>query len=148
MTTPTLAAPYTSATELGQARSDIEALVCGMPGGDPDQMGFEHPWEIRAFAMAVAAHRHLEFDWSAFQQSLIASIRAWETANADTGEVPWSYYQHWLTALEAVLADAGQLSQADLEVHIEQVLALPPNRNHHEAHAEPIAIDPARFVPA
>lgn len=150
MTTPTLPAPYTSATELGRARGDIEALVCGLPGGDPDQMGFEHPWEIRAFAMAVAAHRHLEFDWSAFQQSLIASIQAWETATADTGtgEVPWSYYQHWVTALEAVLADAGQLSQADLEVHTEKVLALPPNRNHHEAHTEPIAIDPARFVPA
>lgn len=148
MTTPTLPAPYTSATELGQARGDIEALVCGMPGGDPDQMGFQHPWEIRAFAMAVAAHHHLKFDWSAFQQSLIASIQAWETANADSGEVPWSYYQHWVTALEAVLADAGQLSQADLEVHTENVLALPPNRNHHEAHTEPIAIDPARFVPA
>jgi nitrile hydratase accessory protein len=148
MSTTTLPAPYTSATELGQARGDIEALVCGMPGGDPDQMGFEHPWEIRAFAMAVAAHRHLEFDWSAFQQSLIASIQAWETASAGTGEVPWSYYQHWVTALEAVLADAGQLSQADLEVHTENVLALPPNRNHHEAHTEPIAIDPARFVPA
>jgi nitrile hydratase accessory protein len=148
MTTPTLPAPYTSATDLGQARDDIEALVCGMPGGDPDQLGFQHPWEIRAFAMAVAAHRHLELDWSAFQQSLIASIQAWETANADTGEVPWSYYQHWVTALEAVLADTGQLSQADLETNTENVLALPPNRNHHEAHTEPIAIDPARFVHA
>jgi nitrile hydratase len=148
MTTTTLAAPYTSATELGQVRSDIEALVCGMPGGDPDQMGFEHPWEIRAFAMAVAAQRHLEFDWSAFQQSLIASIQAWETANADTGEVPWSYYQHWVTALEAVLADAGQLSQAELDSQTQDVLSVPPNRNHHEAHTEPIAIDPARPVPA
>lgn len=148
MTTPTLPAPYTSATELGRARGDIEALVCGLPGGDPDQMGFEHPWEIRAFAMAVAAHRHLEFDWSAFQQSLIASIQAWETANDDASKASWSYYQHWVTALEAVLADAGRLSQADLEVHTEKVLALPPNRNHHEAHTEPIAIDPARFVPA
>jgi nitrile hydratase accessory protein len=148
MTTTTLPAPHTSAAELGQTRRDLEALVCDMPGGDPDQMGFEHPWEIRAFAMAVAAHHHLKFDWSAFQTSLIASIQDWETTSTDAAEVPWSYYQHWVTALEAVLANAGQLSLADLEVHTENVLALPPNRNHHEAHTEPIAIDPARPVPA
>ena len=148
MTTTTLPSPHTSEAELDQARRDLEALVCGMPGGDPDQMGFEHPWEIRAFAMAVAAHHHLEFDWSAFQTSLIASIQAWETTDADTAEVPWSYYQHWVTALEAVLADAGRLSPADLEVHTANVLALPPSRNHHEAHTEPIAIDPACHVPA
>jgi nitrile hydratase accessory protein len=148
MSSPTLPAPYTSSAELGQARRDLEELVCGIPGGDPDQMGFQHPWEIRAFAMAVAAHRQLKFDWSEFQQSLILSIQAWETTNSDTGEVPWSYYQHWVTALEAVLANAGLLSQADLNLHTEHVLALPPNRNHHEAHTEPIAIDPARPVPA
>jgi nitrile hydratase accessory protein len=148
MATPTLPAPHTSAAELSQARRDIEQLVCGIPGGDPDQMGFQHPWEIRAFAMAVTAHRQLKFDWSEFQKSLIVSIQDWESANADTGEVPWSYYQHWVTALEAVLANAGVLTHADLDEHTVDVLALPPNRNHHEAHTEPIAIDPAHSVSA
>lgn len=148
MTTTTLPAPYTRAAELSQARRDTEQLVCGMPGGDPDQLGFERPWEIRAFAMAVAAHHHLKFDWAAFQASLIASIQGWETATAGTGQIPWSYYQHWVTALEAVLSDAGLLSQAELDSQTQDVLSVPPNRNHHEAHTEPIAIDPARPVPA
>jgi nitrile hydratase accessory protein len=110
-------------------------------------MGFQHPWEIRAFAMAVTAHRQLTFDWAEFQKCLIVSIQDWEI-NADTGEIPWSYYQHWVTALEAVLANAGLLKQADLDVQTDGVLALPPNRNHHEAHTEPIAIDPAHPVSA
>ena len=148
MTTRTLPAPYTSAAELGQARRDLEDLVCGIPGGDPNEMGFEHPWEIRAFAMAVAAHQHLKFDWAEFQKSLIASIQDWETTNADTGQIPWSYYQHWVTALEAVLSNASLLSQAELDSQTHDVLSIPANRNHHEAHTEPIAIDPASSVPA
>lgn len=148
MTSTTLPAPYIGPEELGQARREVEDLVCGIPGGDPEQMGFQHPWEIRAFAMAVAAHHQLKFDWSEFQGSLIASIQDWETTHGNTGEVAWSYYQHWVTALEAVLADADLLAQADLDVQADHVLALPPNRNHHEAHTEPIAVDPARPVPA
>jgi nitrile hydratase accessory protein len=148
MTTPTLPAPYPDTAELGRARREVENLVCGMPGGDPDQLGFQHPWEIRAFAMAVAAHHQLGFDWSRFQTSLVASIQDWESSSDDPGEIPWSYYQHWVTALEAVLINAGLLSPADLDLQTKGVLALPPNRNHHAAHTAPIAIDPARPVPA
>ncbi len=142
----TLPSPGSSAAELGEARREIENLVCGMPGGDPDQMGFQHPWEIRAFAMAVAAHQELKFDWSEFQKALIASIQDWQTANPDAGESPWSYYQHWVAALEAVLADAGLLSRTEVDLQTQELLALPPNRNHHEAHTEPIAVDLARTV--
>ncbi|VVJ17466.1 nitrile hydratase b-subunit() [Amycolatopsis camponoti] len=138
--TTTLPAPYSSAAALGETRREVEQLVCGMPGGDP---GFEHPWEIRAFAMAVTAHRRLGFDWSEFQGALIASIQDWESSDA-----PWSYYRHWVSALEVVMAKAGVLDAAALDVQTEEVLALPANRNHHEAHTEPIAVDPARTVPA
>ena len=137
--TTTLPAPYPSAAALGEARREVEHLVCGMPGGDPS---FDHPWEIRAFAMAVAAHRRLGFDWSEFQGALIASIQDWERAEA-ASESPWSYYEHWVSALEVVLAKAGVLDAADLDVQTKEVLALPANRNHHEAHTEPIAVDPA-----
>ena len=41
------------ATELGDARRRVEALVSELPGAE--QRPFEHPWELRAFAMAVAA---------------------------------------------------------------------------------------------
>lgn len=124
------------ATELGDARRRVEALV-----GPDGQRSFEHPWELRAFAMAVAAYHNGQYEWSEFQLSLIDSIKRWET---DGGTEPWSYYEHWLEALETVLAGNGALSDALLDEQTRAVLATPRNANHHEAHREPVAVDPAR----
>lgn len=140
-----LPAPYADPEDLVAARSRITDLVCDLPEASPEQLSFEHPWEIRAFAMAVSAHRELGFDWTDFQQALITSIGGWEerTGTSDRG---WSYYEHWLAALESVLAGLGLLSTDELSRQTRDVLAVPANRNHHEAHAEPIAVDPARLV--
>jgi nitrile hydratase accessory protein len=128
------------ATELGDARRRVEALVRDLPGGGEDDRMFNEPWELRAFAMAVAAYHDGKYEWSEFQLSLIQAIRQWEAGAS--GE-PWSYYEHWLTALETVLAGSGLLSEADLDDRTRTVLATPRNANHHEAHREPVAIDPA-----
>lgn len=132
------------ATELGDARRRVESLVCELPGGDAGR-SFEHPWELRAFAMAVAAHHNGHYEWSEFQLSLIDSIRRWE---ADGGSEPWSYYEHWLGALETVLAGNGVLSDAALDERTRSVLAVPRSADHHEAHREPVAVDPARQAAA
>lgn len=145
-TTATLAGPRTGAADLESARRGIESLVCGMPG-DPSQVGFEHPWEIRAFAMAVTAHKELRFDWSEFQAALTTSIQSWES-DQSSSDSSWSYYQHWVAALESLIVRRGLLAETELDKQTQDVLAQPPNRNHHEAHTEPIAIDPARPVPA
>ena len=42
-----------------------------------------------------------------------------------------------------MLAGNGLLSEADLDERTRTVLATPRNANHHEAHREPVAIDPA-----
>ena len=128
------------ATELGDARRRVEALVSELPGGSGDR-AFDQPWEVRAFAMAVAAYHAGQYEWSEFQLSLIDSIRKWE---AGDGAEPWSYYEHWLTALETVLAGNGALSDAALDERTKAVLATPRNANHHEAHRDPVAVDPAR----
>ena len=125
------------ATELGDARRRVEALVETLPGGE---RSFDHPWELRAFAIAVAAYHEGQYEWSEFQLSLIKSIKQWEAGSA--GE-PWSYYEHWLTALETVLADNGVLSGASLDDRTREALAVPRNANHHEAHREPVAVSPA-----
>jgi nitrile hydratase accessory protein len=128
------------ATELGDARRRVEALVATLPGAAGEQ-SFDQPWEVRAFAMAVAAYHAGQYEWSEFQLSLIDSIRRWE---AEGGTEPWSYYEHWLTALETVLAGSGALSDAALDDRTKAVLTTPLNTGHHEAHREPVAIDPAR----
>jgi nitrile hydratase accessory protein len=128
-------------TELGDARRRVEELVCDLPGATGER-SFEHPWELRAFAMAVAAYHNGNYEWSEFQLSLIEAIQGWE--EDEDGTNPWSYYEHWLTALENVLAGQGLLSGAALDEQTRQVLSTPRNANHHEAHREPVAIDPAR----
>jgi nitrile hydratase accessory protein len=129
------------ATELGDARRRVEALVSDLPVAAGSERSFEQPWELRAFAMAVAAYNAGQYEWSEFQLSLVDSIKKWE---AEGGPEPWSYYEHWLTALETVLAGNGALSDAALDDRTKAVLATPRNVNHHEAHREPVAIDPRR----
>jgi nitrile hydratase accessory protein len=97
------------ATELGDARRRIEALVSELPRAE--ERPFEHPWQLRAFAIAVAAYHNGQYEWSEFQLSLIEAIKQWEQGD---GSEPWSYYEHWLTALETMLAGSGALSEAAL----------------------------------
>jgi nitrile hydratase accessory protein len=125
-------------------RAAVEQLVCGLPGGRPGEMSFDKPWEIRAFALAVAAHQAGEYLWPQFQGALIDSIRTWESDHPQLQHETWSYYEHWVVALEEVLTEAGLVSSGELDARTETVLATPANRDHHEAHTEPIAIDPAR----
>jgi nitrile hydratase accessory protein len=127
------------ATELGDARRRVESLLADLPG--PGQRAFDQPWELRAFAMAVAAYHNGQYEWSEFQLSLISSIKAWE---ADGGAEPGSYYEHWLQALETVLAGNGLLSHAALDERTRAVLATPRTANHHAARPTPVAVDPAR----
>lgn len=128
------------ATEVGDARRRVEALVCDLPGPDAgmDERAFSSPWELRAFAMAVAAYHAGQYEWSEFQLSLIQSIKRWEQGE---GGEPWSYYEHWLNALESVLAGNGLLSDAVLDEATRTVLANPPH--HQKPHREPVAVDPA-----
>lgn len=128
-------------TELGDTRRRIEKLVCNMPGGDSASRAFDEPWELRAFAMAVAAYHEGHYEWSEFQLSLTESIRAWELG---IGTEPWSYYEHWLNALETVLSAHGALSDPmALDERTRDVLSTPRNANHHQAHREPVAVSPA-----
>lgn len=129
----------TDATELGDTRRRVEALVRDLPPAAEDR-AFEHPWELRAFALAVAAYQNGQYEWSEFQLSLAQAVKRWEDAEAPP---PWAYYERWLEALETVLAGNGALSDADLDDRTKATLAVPKTANHHEAHREPVAIDPA-----
>ena len=136
--------PTREGTEIGDARRRVQSLIADTPGGPGgDDQAFREPWELRAFALAVAAYHAGQYEWSEFQLSLIASIRRWEADGAQEGDEPWSYYEHWLTALETVLAGNGLLSEAHLDERTRTVLATPRNTGHHKAHREPVAVDPA-----
>ena len=128
------------ATEIGDARRRIENLVCGLPRS-AGSLAFDEPWELRAFAMAVAAYNEGHYEWSEFQLSLIDSIKRWEDDGSDG---PWRYYEHWLNALESVLGASGALSDSlALDERTRQVLATPRDANHQHAHRQPVAVSPA-----
>lgn len=124
-----------------EQRREVEDLVCGVPGGRSGELAFNEPWEIRAFALAVSAHKEGRFEWTDFQGALIESIKGWEERVENLDDPSWSYYQHWVSALEKVL---DKVDVPTLEARTRDVLATPPNRNHHKAELDPIAIDPAR----
>jgi nitrile hydratase len=75
---------------------------------------FQAPWEGEAFAMAVALCGGGIYPWSDFQGHLIAAI-----ATADGKQLPPetqpTYYEHWLTALEALLIEKRLLSKARID---------------------------------
>lgn len=124
-----------------EQRRGLDKLVGDLPGRSGD-LAFDEPWELRAFALVVAAHEAGGYAWPEFQEALIASIRKWEDSADDAG-TSWSYYQHWVHALETVLGGRGKVDQDTVDVRTCEVLDAPKNGNHHEPHYEPVAVDPA-----
>ena len=79
---------------------DIEGAA--VPPRSNGELVFAEPWESRAFAMAVALCEAGVFTWREFQEALIARIERQHDTSTD-----WCYYEHWLGALEDVLARRG-----------------------------------------
>ena len=71
-----------------------------------DEPVFNEPWEAQAFAMAVNLHQHGAFEWDEWADFLSKEIHS----GADR-----SYYQHWLSALEKIVAAKSITSLSDLD---------------------------------
>ena len=72
---------------------------------DADGPVFREPWEAQAFAMALALHERKMFTWTEWAATLADEIkRAQAAGDPDTGE---TYYRHWLSALERLVAEKG-----------------------------------------
>jgi nitrile hydratase accessory protein len=96
------------------------------------ELVFTEPWESRAFGMAVSLHEVGLFTWPQFQAALIAHIAAWEAAPA--ADKQWSYYQHWLAALEDVLADSGTVHADDVTTRAHTLAERPSGHDHPHPH--------------
>ena len=99
---------------------DLDADENSAPPRANGELVFAEPWESRAFGMAVTLCEAGVFTWPQFQAALIARITRWEAAPAESAH--WDYYQHWLGALEDVLAMLGQREPA-LRGHIAAVMS-------------------------
>lgn len=71
---------------------------------------FEAPWQAQAFALVVHLHERGAFEWSEWAAALGAEIH---------GPIARDYYEHWLVALEKLVAEKSLSSAADLSARKE-----------------------------
>jgi nitrile hydratase accessory protein len=84
--------------------SELEAALCKVAPLPRDDSGplFAAPWQAQAFAMTLHLHARGLFTWTQWAEALGAEIRA--AGPADDGS---RYYEHWLAALEKMVAASG-----------------------------------------
>jgi nitrile hydratase accessory protein len=108
-------------------------LAVDGPAAPPRSNGellFTEPWQSRAFGMAVTLYESGLFTWPQFQAALVARIRAWERGRPD--DECWDYYQHWLGALEDVLADDGTVFADEITTRARVLARRPAGHDHRD----------------
>ena len=72
---------------------------------DNDGPVFREPWQAQAFAMTLTLYQRGLFTWNEWATALGSEIkRAQAAGDPDSGE---TYYLHWLSALEKLVAEKG-----------------------------------------
>ena len=102
-----------------------------MPAG-LDEPVFSEPWQAEAFAMTVALHGAGLFSWSEWAEVLSAEVKA-PGAAADGHD----YYEHWLRALEKLLAEKG-IAPAE---EVDRFAAAWERAAHATPHGQPILLE-------
>jgi nitrile hydratase accessory protein len=108
-----------------------------LPASKPDAPVFAEPWQAQAFALTVALHERGLFTWSEWAAELSRQV-----ARPGAAQDGSDYYQHWLTALEALIAEKG-LAEAKT---IDALAASWRRAAHATPHGQPILLenDPER----
>jgi nitrile hydratase accessory protein len=130
--------------DLAERRS-IERLLAGLPGAgaipkSEGELAFEAPWQIRALALAIAAHDQGRFPWSEFQSRLVAAIRDWEETPAEQRS-EWEYYRHWVRALEELVVEAGLAEPGDIDRRAVEEIKAGEHRRSHSHGGGLLAVD-------
>ena len=87
------------------------------------ELVFEQPWQSRAFGLVVALHDSGAFEWEEFRKHLITRIGRWDMTHAP--DEPYAYYEHWLRALEDVLAERRITDPENVQARVADLLGTP-----------------------
>jgi nitrile hydratase accessory protein len=126
-------------------RRAVERLLANLPGAGAiprkeGELSFEAPWQIRALALAVAAHGQGRILWTEFQGRLIAAIRDWEQTPAEKrGE--WEYYHHWVRALERLVVETGLAEPGEIDRRAVEEIKAGEHRRAHSHGSGLLAVD-------
>ena len=95
---------------------------------------FAEPWQAQAFALAVRLSEKGHFTWKEWGAALAGELKA----AADRGEPDDGsrYYEHWLTALERLVAAKG-LSNPAAMLERKQAWA---DAYRHTPHGKPVEL--------
>jgi nitrile hydratase accessory protein len=74
---------------------------------------FKAPWEAQAFAMTITLHGQGIFTWSEWADTLAAELAA-AVARGEPDDGT-QYYEHWLAALEKLVARKKLITGDELE---------------------------------
>ncbi len=122
-------------------RSAMKAAI-SIPGVPRDHDGpvFREPWEAQAFAMTLALYERGLFTWPEWAATLADEIKkAQAGGDPDTGE---TYYQHWLNALERMVAHKGVTDPATLKRYHDAW----DHASDRTPHGQPIELRQSDFV--
>jgi nitrile hydratase accessory protein len=97
---------------------------------------FAEPWQAQAFALAVKLSEQGHFTWKEWTTTLAEELAAAAArGEPDDGS---RYYDHWLTALEALVQTKGLLDRAVL-VERKEAWA---DAYRHTPHGKPVELRP------
>ena len=82
------------------------------PPVDEEGPVFAEPWQAQAFALAVKLSEQGHFTWKEWATALSDELKA--AASRGEPDDGSHYYEHWLVALERLVASKGLASQAAL----------------------------------
>ena len=122
----------------------MKAALAVLPHLPQDEDGplFREPWQAQAFAMALALHERGLYTWPEWAAALAKQIEAAQaTGDPDLGD---TYYRHWVTALEALVADKQAGSAAELAC----LRTAWDRAADRTPHGQPIVLQPADFEAA
>ena len=95
---------------------DLRALPA-LPRDDAGPV-FGAPWEAQAFAMTVSLHGRGAFTWREWADALAAElVAASARGEPDDGS---HYYEHWLAALEKLVAAKKLVPGQELEQRVDE----------------------------
>jgi nitrile hydratase accessory protein len=97
-----------------------------------DEPAFAEPWQAEAFALTVALHEKGLFSWSEWAEALSSEVKK-PGAAADGHD----YYEHWLAALEKLLAGKGVAEASE----VDSLAAAWERAAHATPHGKPILLD-------
>ena len=114
-------------------------LLPGLPQAQDGAPVFAEPWQAQAFAIVLSLHQRGVFTWPEWAQALAAQITSAQlNGDADLGD---TYYQHWLAALEALVAGKGAATRDELA----QTQHAWERAADRTPHGQPIQLQPSDF---